>query len=63
MLALLVLALASAPTPAPSPGVLQEIGRVRSRAPLCTTLREAVAPSILALLRSDTVLAAGTRPS
>ena len=59
MLAMLVLALAAAPTPAPSPGVLQEIGRVRSRTPLCSTLREAVAPSILALLKSDTVLAAG----
>src|ERR1700682_200823 len=63
MLAMLVLALASSPTPrpspAPAPAVLQEIGRVRSRTPLCSTLREAVAPSILALLKSDTVLAAG----
>ena len=58
MLGLLLLVLAS-PLPAPSPGALIEIGRVRSRAPLCTTLREAVAPSLLALMRGDTALAAG----
>ncbi len=59
MLAMLVLALAVPPSPAPSPGVLLEIGRVRSRAPLCSTLRDAVAPSILALLNSDAVFSAG----
>ncbi len=60
MLGMLVLALAVTPSPAPSAApVLQEIGRVRSRTPLCSTLREAVAPSILALLKSDAVFAAG----
>jgi hypothetical protein len=61
MLAMLVFALAAAPSPEPSPAILQEIGRVRSRTPLCSTLREAVAPSILALLKSDSVLSAGGR--
>ncbi len=61
MLAMLVLALAVPPSPAPSPGVLLEIGRVRSRTPLCSTLRDAVAPSILALLNSDAVFSAGNK--
>jgi hypothetical protein len=60
MLAMLVLALAVPPPPTPAPApVLQEIGRVRSRTPLCATLRDAVAPSILALLKTDAVFSAG----
>jgi hypothetical protein len=43
---------AATPEPAPSATVLPEIGRTRSR-PLCTALRDVVAPAILSTQRAD----------
>jgi hypothetical protein len=56
---LVAAAVASAPSPAPSPQVLQEIGRVRAVSPFCSTLRDNVAPALVALMKADDVIVGG----
>jgi hypothetical protein len=51
---------APAPAPSPSPSTLPEIGRTHARG-VCTTVRDAVAPMVAGLMKSDEVIGAGHR--
>jgi hypothetical protein len=51
------LVVAASPTPVPTP---PEIGRVRANA-LCSTLRTAIGPSVMGLMKNDDLIGAGHR--
>lgn len=60
MLACALTLTAQTPAPAPSPTALPEIGRTRAKG-FCTTVRDSVAPSVLGLMKTDDLIAAGHR--
>lgn len=55
-----VLLTAQTPAPAPHATNLPEIGRTRAKG-FCTTVRDNVAPSVLGLMKTDDLIAAGHR--
>jgi hypothetical protein len=57
---LLMVLVAVDPEPSPQPSPLKEIIRVQS-SPLCTALRDHIAPSVAALLQNDEWIVRGTR--
>lgn len=50
----------TAQAPAPAPATLPEIGRTHSKG-LCTTVRDAVAPMVLGMMKTDELIGAGHR--
>jgi hypothetical protein len=59
-LACAVMLTAQTPAPAPQATNLPEIGRTRAKG-FCTTVRDNVAPSVLGLMKTDDLIAAGHR--